>query len=107
MKVTKFQLYTSAAAVFAALLLGACKDKNGLPVKAEASPANSATMDPRSQVIGVESSGKTIETAATTSPANSEISKAQQSNAMPLPGQANDDSTLSPLDTKKPKGTAR
>ena len=51
--------------------------------------------------------GTAKKTPATTSTAKSAISKDQQSSAMPLPGQANDHSTLSPKASQKSGPTGR
>lgn len=53
--------------------------------------------------IGVEPAGQTKEAPATTSSSASAVSKADQSAAMPLPGQANDHSVLVPKATESPK----
>ena len=42
---------------------------------------------------------------ATASAAKTDLTKAQQSSAMPMPGQANDHSTLAPKATQKTTGT--
>lgn len=96
-----------ALALLAAFTISGCKDKIAPVPKVDAAPATAANIDPRSRVIGVEPAGPSAETSATTSAAKSEISKVQQSNAMPLPGQANDHSTLSPKATQKPPTTNR
>lgn len=94
-------------AIFAALSLVGCKDKPASPFKLNTPAATSADIDPRSKVIGIESAGPAKETAATMSPAKSDVSKAEESRAMPLPGQVNDHSTLSPKASQKPAGTTR
>lgn len=91
--------------VFAALSLVGCKDKPASPFKLNTPAATSADIDPRSKVIGIEAAGPAKETAATMSPAKSDVSKAEESNAMPLPGQVNDHSTLSPKTSQKPAVT--
>ncbi len=60
-------------------------------------PLTSApAITPSTTVLGVEPAGATREPAATTSKAKTDVSKEQQSTAMPLPGQANDHSVLLP-----------
>ena len=93
-------------ALTAMFALVACTEKSAPPIKAKA-PASSADIDPRSQVIGVEASGPAQNTPQTTSAAKSDISKTQEANAMPLAGQANDHSTLSPKASQKPVGTGK
>lgn len=91
--------------VAAAILIGAfssigCTEKMTPPIKATAPvnvPLSSApAITPSTTVLGVEPAGATREPAATTSTAKSDVSKEQQSTAMPLPGQANDHSVLVP-----------
>lgn len=105
MSYVNIQRCVAVVAISAAVSLAGCKDKDASPFKAKVPPATSAGIDPRSKVIGVEPAGLAKETAATTSTAKSDISKAQQSSAMPMPGQANDHSTLSPMATQKPATT--
>ena len=108
MKIAMIQKFTCALVVFGALLSAGCSDKtNPVKVKVDAPPATSADIDPRSKVVGVVPAGPTAEALATTSTAKSDISKTQQSNAMPMPGQANDHSTLSPKATQKSTSPAR
>ena len=91
----------AAAAILVALLAVGCTDKSVSPT------GTAAENDPRAKVIGVTASTPAIETPGTTSTAKSDLSKAQQANAMPLPGQANDHSTLSPKATQKAAPTGR
>ena len=83
-----------------------CSDNADSPPKVKVNAAT-AENDPRAKVLGVEHVGIAKETPGTTSPAKSDITKAQQENAMPLPGQANDHSTLSPKATQKAAPAAR
>jgi hypothetical protein len=89
------QRVTATLAIIAAIAMAGCTDKAAPPT------GTAAENDPRAKVLGVESVGTAQETPGTTSTAKSDISKAQQGNAMPLPGQANDHSTLSPKATQK------
>ena len=84
-----------------------CSDNAVSATKPKAQPITAAENDPRAKVLGVEHVGTATETPGTTSPAKSDITKAQQENAMPLPGQANDHSTLSPTATQKAAPASR
>ena len=95
MNLVNTQRSAAAAAILIALLVAGCTDKS-VP-----STGTVAENDPRAKVLGVTSDAPAIETPGTTSTAKSDLSKAQQANAMPLPGQANDHSTLSPKATQK------
>ena len=57
--------------------------------------------DPRAKVLGVDQHTPAQETPQTTSTAKSDLTTAQQRNAMPPPGQTNDHSTLSPKASQK------
>lgn len=85
---------------FIALAVGGCTEKMIPPIKATA-PTNvplssEPAITPSTSVLGVEPAGATREAATTTSKAKTDVSKEQQSTAMPLPGQANDHSVLLP-----------
>lgn len=84
-----------------------CSDNSVSATKPKAQPVTAAENDPRAKVLGVEPVGTATETPGTTSAAKSDITKAQQENAMPLPGQANDHSTLSPKATQKAAPASR
>ena len=108
MSIVNIQRCAAMLAVLAVLSAVGCTDKSTLPsTNAKTPPATAADIDPRSKVIGVEPAGPTKEATATTSTAKSDISKTQQSSAMPLPGQANDHSTLSPKASQKSGTTGR
>ena len=91
------QRTAAAVAILAVVLIVGCTEKAVSPTKA----SNAAESDPRAKVLGVEHVGTAKETPETTSTAKSDITKAQEANAMPLPGQANDHSTLSPKPSQK------
>ena len=96
-----------AIMVLAAALSASCSDAVA-PKPPEQTPAASATdTTSQSSVVGTVPAGPTQEAPATTSAATTDMSKAQQSNAMPMPGQANDDSTLAPKATQKTNATTR
>ena len=101
MKMFNTQRGVAAAAILAALLAAGCTDKSSAPGKAKTSTSTVTENDPRAKVLGVEHVGVAKETPGTTSPVKSEISKAQQENAMPMPGQANYHSTLTTKATQK------
>lgn len=106
MNINIIRPFAGAGILLVVLSVAGCKDNTVMPPKADAS-SSSAQADPRSKVLGVEPGGPTKETAATTSPAKSDISKTQEANAMPLPGQANDHSTLSTRPSQKSPTPAR
>ena len=93
------------------LLTAGCKDNSYFvpaPIAAPVTipvPTSTATFTPLSSPIGMLPAGPTKEAPATTSPAKSEVSKTDQSAAMPLPGQANDHSVMLPNWTQKPKNS--
>ena len=99
MSVSNIQRVVLATSVAAALTLLGCSEK-AAPAKANAPASSAALNDPRAKVLGVEHVGTAKETVGTSSPAKSDITKAQQDAAMPLPGQTNDHSTLSPKATQ-------
>ena len=87
-------------ALLLALSSVGCTEKMTPPIKATA-PTNvpltsEPAITPSTTVVGVEPAGATRDAAATTSKAKTDVSKEQQSTAMPLPGQANDHSVLLP-----------
>ncbi len=92
---------TAATFTILAMVSAACTDKPAAPPNASAPIGTAAENDPRAKVLGVEHVGTAKETVGTTSSAKSDVSKAQQDSAMPLPGQVNDHSTLSPKATQK------
>lgn len=80
--------------------LSGCTDKPAPPASSKTTTA--VEDDPRAKVIGVVGNSEAAkETPGTTSTAKSDISNAQSANAMPMPGQANDHSTLSPKASQK------
>ena len=96
-----------ACAFAVALVVTGCTERTTALPNASAAPGSAATTDPRAQVLGVTPGGPAKETPETTSTAKSDVSKTQQATAMPLPGQANDDSTLSPKASQKPAPATR
>ena len=96
-----------AFAIAAAIIVTSCSEKTTALPNAGAALGSAATTDPRAQVLGVSPGGLAQETPETTSIAKSDVSKSQQATAMPLPGQANDHSTLSSTASQKPAPATR
>jgi hypothetical protein len=71
----------------------------GSVVPQAATAASDASSQP--SLVGTLPGGSSKDPPATTSASKSDVSKVQQSNDMPLPGQANDHSTLKPKPTQK------
>lgn len=107
MNALNFRPGSVAIIVLAAALSASCSDAVA-PKPAVQTPAATAS-DSASQasVVGTEPAGPTKEAPATTSAAKTDISKAQESNSMPMPGQANDHSTLAPNATQKTNAAKR
>ena len=100
MYASKIQRVCAPFALLFIVSLFGCTDKPASPAKAKTSTA--AENDPRAKVIGVVGNAEAVkETPGTTSTAKSDVSNTQAANAMPLPGQANDHSTLSPKASQK------
>jgi hypothetical protein len=90
-----------ACAVFASLALTACTEKAVPEVATTALPTSQGPAASSTKVTGVEPAGPTADSASASSPAKSDVSKAQESSAMPMPGQANDHSVLGPKPVQK------
>jgi hypothetical protein len=101
------QLYGAALALLGALLLVGCKDADEQRAKDLPAAPATAKLDARDSVVGTPAAVPTEEAPATTPPVKTDMSKTQQSEAMPLPGQANDHSTLSPQASQKVKAVQR
>ena len=93
-------VFTSIALLVAISNFG-CTDKKPVPIKADIPLTSAPAMTPSTNVLGVEPAGATREPAATTSKDKTDVSKGQQSTAMPLPGQANDHSVLLPAGSQQ------
>jgi hypothetical protein len=91
------------AAGFAA---GCSKTEAPTPVMVQPAAAASDTAAQPS-LVGTVPAGPTKDAPSTASAAKTDISKAQQSNDMPMPGQANDHSTLAPNATQKANTNGR
>ena len=91
----------TATLIFAAGIATACSDTTA-PTPVLPQPAATASdTSSQSSVVGTVPAGPTKDIQAGTSAAKSDISKTQQSNDMPMPGQANDHSTLAPNASQK------
>lgn len=107
MNISNSQHGPMAAIVLAAALLVSCSDAVSPTPAAQAPAATASDTTSQSTMVGTVPAGATKEAPATTSAATSDISKTQQSNSMPMPGQANDHSTLAPNATQKANTPAR
>lgn len=107
MNVVNIQRCAGTDTILAALSTVGCTDKGTSMPEANVPPAAAAAIDPPTTVVGVEPRGPTREAPTTTSAAKSDISRAQQSSAMPMPGQANGHSTLSPPASQKTTNNGR
>lgn len=96
------QKYISAFAITLAAFAAGCSDsRTPVPKMTESLPASVISTETPSTVVGTPPAGPTAEATGTTSAVKSDVSKTEQSNAMPMPGQANDHSTLSPAASQK------
>ena len=107
MNISNSQHGPMAAVVLAATLLVSCSDAVSPKPAAQAPAATASDITSQSTMVGTVPAGATKEAPATTSAATSDISKTQQSNSMPMPGQANDHSTPAPNATQKANTPAR
>ena len=89
------------ALLLAATLLAGCSDKVA-PTPAVQLPAASASdTSAQTTLVGTVPAGPSSEVPANASASPTDLTKAQQSSAMPMPGQANDHSTTSPKASQK------
>lgn len=89
---TPLRIPLIAALLLTTSLLQSCYDNKPQTSAKHSDEPTSADVDARSKVIGVVPQAAKAEGPSTTSAARSSITKQQQSNSMPLPGQANDHS---------------
>ena len=80
----------------AAVSVAACTDEKRASTGAQGMPATTAGSQAETSWRGVKPAEPAAEQAATRPAANSDLSAIQRSASMPMPGQANDHSTLSP-----------
>jgi hypothetical protein len=96
-----FALRSLAALFLAAALLPGCSDADA-PTPAVQQPAASASdTSQQSSLVGTVPAGPASDAPADATAAKTDLTKAQQSSAMPMPGQANDHSTTAPKATQK------
>jgi hypothetical protein len=101
MEISNRLCYALAVVVFALGLAVACTGQPTPQPKLNAQPASAAAGVPADTLVGVVPAGPGREPPSTTSAVKSDMSKAEQSSAMPMPRQANDDSTPVPPASKK------
>lgn len=98
----------AAVLLTAALTLLVSRSDAISPTPAAQAPAGTASDTiSQSTMVCTVPAGPTQEALATTSASTSDISKTQQSDSMPMPGQANDHSTSAPNATQKANAPAR
>lgn len=107
MNISNSQHGPVAAIVLTAALLVGCSETVTPTPETQGPAATASDTTAQSTVVGTVPAGPTQEAPATTSGADSDISKTQQSTSMPLPGQANDHSALEPNATQKANSPAR
>jgi PBP1b-binding outer membrane lipoprotein LpoB len=83
------------------LLTSGCQDPAGPNSNVPAAPAATASQVAPPSFVGTQPEAPTQGVSTNSSGAKSDISKSQQSNDMPMPGQANDHSTLAPNASQK------
>lgn len=90
-----------SAILFAGWSAAGCSD-TGLRTPLVQQPAATASdTSSQSSLVGTVPAGPTKDFHSTISAAKTDISKAQQSSDMPMPGQANDHSTMAPDASQK------
>jgi PBP1b-binding outer membrane lipoprotein LpoB len=91
-----------AALLFAAYLATGCSERTEEPIPVVPQAAATASdVSSQPSLVGTLPVDTNRDTPATTSAEKSNVSKVQQSNDMPMPGQANDHSTLAPNASQK------
>ena len=101
MHLPRLQPFTCVCMILMALLTTGCQDPATPSSNVLASPAATASQAPPPSFVGTLPEGPTKDIATNSSGTPSDISKSQQSNDMPMPGQANDHSTLAPNASQK------
>ena len=94
-------------ALLALLAAPGCSERSGADRPAAAAPNPAPANPPSTTVLGVAPGGPTADPPATTSAAKSDVSSAQESVAMPMPGQANDHSAPTPGASRAGAGSGR
>jgi hypothetical protein len=95
------QLATVTGTLLVALLTTSCQDPAASSPNVLEAPAATASQVAPPSFVGTLPEPPTKDIAANASGAKSDVSKSQQSNNMPMPGQANDHSTLAPNASQK------
>ena len=93
MKISNHRHYAVGALVLTLTLASACTEKVPPQPMLNTTPSSTAVGVPEATQVGVVPAGPSPEAAATTSAVKSDMSKSEQSNTMPMPGQVNDHST--------------
>ncbi|MDP2369474.1 hypothetical protein [Rhodoferax sp.] len=106
MGIQRYQRCGAVVAMLALAMAVGCSDQRVPEPKLNAPPASAETGIQVDTQVGVTPAGPSREAPATTSAAKSDVSKTDQSNAMPMPGQANDHSTPERPATKKAPSSA-
>lgn len=87
---------TLAGVFLAATLLTGCSDKVESTPAVELPAASASDTAGQTTLVGTVPAAPTSESAASAAADESNLTKAQESTGMPLPGQANDHSTTAP-----------
>lgn len=93
MKISRYPWHSAVAITLTLALTTACTDKAPNQPMLNTTPSSTAVGVPEATQVGVVPAGPGKEAAETTSAVKSDMSKSEQSNAMPMPGQVNDHST--------------
>jgi hypothetical protein len=101
MQLPNLHPFTHIGVILMAVLTAGCQDHAVPSSQIPVTPAASASQTPPPSFVGTLPQGPTKELTVNPSGVKSDISKSQQSNAMPMPGQANDHSTLAPNASQK------
>ena len=88
-----------------ATLLSGCSDTVTPTPEVQRPAASASDTSAQTTMVGTVPAAPTREEPATTSATKTDLTKAQQSSAMPMPGQANDHSTPAPKTPQKATGT--
>lgn len=94
--------HRSLAALFlAASLLAGCSDKVAPEPAVQLPAASASDTSGQTTLVGTVPAAATSEVPSGASASQSDLTNAQKSSAMPMPGQANDHSTTSPKASQK------
>jgi PBP1b-binding outer membrane lipoprotein LpoB len=98
---TRLRLTTVASTILMAMFISSCQDPAAPSSKVPTSPAATASQVAPPSFVGTPPEPATKGAQTSSTGAKSDVSKSQQSNDMPMPGQANDHSTLAPNASQK------